>query len=33
MIIASFGIISPTMGALIQELMDVAVILNALRAR
>ncbi len=33
MVIASFGIISPTMGALIQELMDVAVILNALRAR
>lgn len=33
MIIASFGIIPPTMGALIQELMDVAVIINALRAR
>jgi heavy metal translocating P-type ATPase len=33
MIIASFGMIPPTIGALIQELMDVAVILNALRAR
>lgn len=33
MIIASFGIIPPTMGALIQELMDVAVIINALRTR
>ncbi|MGE5635246.1 MAG: heavy metal translocating P-type ATPase [Deltaproteobacteria bacterium] len=33
MIIASFGIIPPTIGALIQELLDVAVILNALRAR
>ncbi len=33
MIIASFGIIPPTMGALIQELLDIAVILNALRAR
>jgi cation transport ATPase len=33
MIIASLGFIPPTMGALLQELFDVAVILNALRAR
>jgi heavy metal translocating P-type ATPase len=33
MVIASFGMIPPTMGALIQELMDFAVILNALRTR
>jgi P-type E1-E2 ATPase len=33
MVIASFGLIPPTIGALIQELLDVAVILNALRAR
>jgi heavy metal translocating P-type ATPase len=33
MLIASFGMIPPTMGALIQELMDFAVILNALRTR
>jgi heavy metal translocating P-type ATPase len=33
MIIASFGYIPPTAGALIQEAIDVAVILNALRAR
>ncbi len=33
MIIASFGIIPPTVGALLQEVFDVAVILNALRAR
>jgi heavy metal translocating P-type ATPase len=33
MIIASFGYIPPTIGALLQEVFDVAVILNALRAR
>jgi len=33
MLIASFGFIPPTLGAIIQELMDVAVIINALRAR
>lgn len=33
MLIASFGFIPPTVGAIIQELMDVAVIINALRAR
>ena len=33
MVIASFGLIPPTIGALLQELFDVAVILNALRAR
>jgi cation transport ATPase len=33
MIIASLGFISPTIGALLQEVFDVAVILNALRAR
>ena len=33
MIIASFGLIPPTIGALLQEVFDVAVILNALRAR
>ena len=33
MVIASFGLILPTVGALIQEILDVAVILNALRAR
>jgi heavy metal translocating P-type ATPase len=33
MIIASFGFIPPTVGALLQEVFDVAVILNALRAR
>ena len=33
MIIASFGYIPPTLGALLQEVFDVAVILNALRAR
>jgi heavy metal translocating P-type ATPase len=33
MIIASFGYIPPTVGALLQEAFDVAVILNALRAR
>jgi heavy metal translocating P-type ATPase len=33
MVIASFGFIPPTVGALLQEVFDVAVILNALRAR
>jgi P-type E1-E2 ATPase len=33
MVIASFGYIPPTVGALLQEVFDVAVILNALRAR
>lgn len=33
MVMASFGSIPPTIGALIQEILDVAVILNALRAR
>jgi heavy metal translocating P-type ATPase len=33
MIIAAFGILPPPIGALSQELVDVAVILNALRAR
>jgi heavy metal translocating P-type ATPase len=33
MVIASFGLIPPTVGALLQEVFDVAVILNALRAR
>jgi heavy metal translocating P-type ATPase len=33
MIIASFGLIPPAAGALLQEALDVAVILNALRAR
>jgi len=33
MIISSFGVIPPTVGALLQEVFDVAVILNALRAR
>jgi len=33
MVIASFGFIPPTLGALLQEVFDVAVILNALRAR
>jgi cation transport ATPase len=32
MVIAAFGYIPPTLGALLQELIDVAVILNALRA-
>jgi heavy metal translocating P-type ATPase len=31
--IASFGLIPPTIGALLQECLDVAVILNAIRAR
>ena len=33
MIFASFGLIPPSIGALIQEALDVGVILNALRAR
>ena len=32
MVVAAFGFIPPTAGALIQEAIDVAVILNALRA-
>jgi cation transport ATPase len=32
MVIAAFGYIAPPVGALIQEGIDVAVILNALRA-
>ena len=32
MIAAAFGLISPVQGALLQEVIDVAVILNALRA-
>jgi cation transport ATPase len=32
MIAAAFGYLSPVEGALIQEVIDVAVILNALRA-
>jgi heavy metal translocating P-type ATPase len=33
MVIASFGLVSPAVGALLQEALDAAVILNALRAR
>jgi heavy metal translocating P-type ATPase len=33
MVVAAFGGIPPTIGALLQEVLDVAVILNALRAR
>ena len=33
MVIASFGFIAPAIGALLQELIDTTVILNALRAR
>ena len=33
MVIASFGLIPPTIGALLQEILDVSVILNAIRAR
>jgi P-type E1-E2 ATPase len=33
MVIASFGLIPPAIGALLQECLDVAVILNAIRAR
>jgi cation transport ATPase len=32
MIAASFGLIAPVQGAIVQELIDVAVILNALRS-
>ena len=32
MVAAAFGYISPVQGALLQEVIDVAVILNALRA-
>jgi cation transport ATPase len=32
MIAAAFGVISPVQGAVLQELIDIAVILNALRA-
>jgi cation transport ATPase len=32
MVIAAFGYIPPTIGAVIQEGIDVAVVLNALRA-
>ena len=31
MVLAAFGLIAPVQGALIQEAIDVAVILNALR--
>jgi cation transport ATPase len=33
MLVAAFGYIPPAVGALLQEVLDVAVILNALRAR
>ena len=33
MVLAAFGLIAPTVGALLQEAVDAAVILNALRAR
>jgi len=33
MIISSFGFIAPSIGALLQEVLDISVILNALRAR
>lgn len=33
MLIASFGLIPPAVGAMLQEILDVSVILNALRAR
>jgi cation transport ATPase len=33
MLIASFGLIPPAIGAMLQEILDVSVILNALRAR
>lgn len=33
MVLAAFGLIAPTIGALLQEAVDAAVILNALRAR
>ena len=33
MVFASFGLIPPSVGALLQEALDIGVILNALRAR
>ena len=33
MVLAALGLIPPTIGAILQEILDVAVILNALRAR
>ena len=33
MVIAAFGYIQPAIGAILQEVIDAAVILNALRAR
>jgi hypothetical protein len=33
MLLAAFGLIAPTVGAVLQEIIDVAVIINALRAR
>jgi cation transport ATPase len=33
MIFASFGLIPPSVGALLQEVLDIGVILNALRAK
>jgi hypothetical protein len=33
MVVAALGLIPPTLGAVLQEALDVAVILNALRAR
>ena len=33
MVVAAFGHIAPALGAMLQEALDVAVILNALRAR
>jgi cation transport ATPase len=33
MLIASVGIIPPAIGAMLQEVLDISVILNALRAR
>ncbi|HEV2180429.1 MAG TPA: hypothetical protein VGR59_08920, partial [Gemmatimonadaceae bacterium] len=32
MVLASLGLIAPTMGAVLQEIIDIAVIFNALRA-
>jgi cation transport ATPase len=32
MVVAAFGYIPPTIGAVLQEIIDVAVILNAVRA-
>ena len=33
MVLASFGLITPAVGAVLQEALDAGVILNALRAR